>query len=124
MLHNLKTAEEAGAYVKDLNSVGGAANSRIWTQIKADITNKSINVPGADYATTLGAAILAGVGTGIYGSFDEAVKTTVQIRRVHSPTPITTAYIWAIINSTASCMKTLKILLASSINWQNSLPGV
>lgn len=87
LLHNLKTAEEAGAYVKDLNSVGGAANSRIWTQIKADITNKSINVPGADYATTLGAAILAGVGTGIYGSFDEAVKTTVQIRRVHSPAP-------------------------------------
>ena len=44
-------------------------------------------MPGADYATTLGAAILAGVGTGIYGSFDEAVKTTVQIRRVHSPAP-------------------------------------
>ena len=87
LLHNLQTAEEAGAYVEGLNSVGGAANSRVWTQIKADITNKTIYVPFSDHATTLGAAILAGVGTGIYKNFDEAVKTTVRIQRVHFPNP-------------------------------------
>lgn len=87
LLHNLQTAEEAGAYVEGLNSVGGAANSRVWTQIKADITNKTIYVPFSDHATTLGAAILAGVGTGIYKNFDEAVKTTVRIQRVHFRIP-------------------------------------
>jgi len=83
--HNLKTAEEAGAYANELIAVGGAANSRLWTQIKADVTGKVIKVPTSDTATTLGAAILAGVGTGIYRDFKEAVGRTIRITRVHVP---------------------------------------
>jgi xylulokinase len=85
LLHNLETAAEVGAIARDLNSVGGAANSRVWTQIKADITGRTIHVPFSDHATTLGAAILAGVGAGIYKSFDEAVNKTVHITRTHYP---------------------------------------
>lgn len=85
LLHNLKTAEEVGVYTTELKSVGGAANSLVWTQIKSDITGKIIYVPSSDYASALGAAILAGVGTGIYKSFEEAVKKTVNIRRIHKP---------------------------------------
>lgn len=85
LLHNLKTAEEANAYVKELISVGGAANSRVWTQIKADITGKVIHVPLSDQATTLGVALLAGVGAGVYSSFEEAVQKTVRIQRTHYP---------------------------------------
>ncbi len=85
LLHNLETAEEVGAYVDVLNSVGGAANSHVWTQIKADITGKIINVPFSDHATSLGAAILAGVGTGVYKSFEEGVERTVGIQRTHYP---------------------------------------
>ncbi|MFW6016659.1 MAG: xylulokinase [bacterium] len=83
--HNLKTAEEVNVYANDLNSVGGSANSKIWTQIKSDITNKEINVPSADHATTLGAAILAGIGVGIYNSYQDAVNKTVKIQRKHKP---------------------------------------
>jgi xylulokinase len=85
LLHNLKTAEEIGVRVDVLNAMGGAANSRLWTQIKADITGKVIKVPSSDTATTLGAAILAGVGTGQYKSFKEAVERTIKIVRVHEP---------------------------------------
>ncbi|MGE5613736.1 MAG: xylulokinase [Bacillota bacterium] len=85
LYHNLQTAEEAGVEVKELVSMGGAANSLVWTQIKADVTAKRIKVPASDTATTLGAAILAGVGTGEYESFDEAVKRTVSIKRTHEP---------------------------------------
>lgn len=85
LLHNLKTAEEAGVKVDTLNAMGGAANSRLWTQIKADVTGKIIKVPSSDTATTLGAAILAGVGTGQYSGFKEAVERTVKITRVHEP---------------------------------------
>lgn len=87
LLHNLKTAEEVNAYVKELISVGGAANSRVWTQIKADITGKTIHVPLSDQATTLGAALLAGVGAGVYPNFEAAVKQTVRIQRTHHPSP-------------------------------------
>jgi xylulokinase len=83
--HNLKTAEEVGVKVDELIAMGGAANSKIWTQIKADVTGKVIKVPTSDTATSLGAAILAGVGTGVYHSFKEAVETTIKITRVHEP---------------------------------------
>ena len=83
--HNLDTAESAGADVQVLCAMGGAANSRVWTQMKADVTGRKIVVPSSDTATTLGAAILAGVGTGVYKSFEDAVARTVVIRREHVP---------------------------------------
>jgi xylulokinase len=85
--HNLKVAEEAGVNIKelDLRAMGGAANSKFWMQIYADVTGCRISVPSSDTATTLGAAILAGVGVGVYESFEEAIEETVQIRRVQEP---------------------------------------
>lgn len=85
LLHNLETAEEVGAKAQILNSVGGAANSHVWTQIKADVTGKVIHVPFSDHATSLGAAILAGLGAGVYSSFEQAVSETVRIQRIHEP---------------------------------------
>lgn len=85
--HNLLIAEQAGAPVGTLRSMGGAANSRLWTQMKSDVTAKPIEVPTSDTATTLGAALLAGVATGVYQSFEDAVDTTVQVTRTHAPNP-------------------------------------
>ena len=83
--HNLRTAKEAGVEVDEMISMGGAANSILWTQIKADVTGKKIKVPASDTATTLGACILAGVGVGLYEGFADAVETTIQINRVQHP---------------------------------------
>ena len=83
--HNLEIAEEAGAKVELLRAMGGSANSLLWTQIKSDITGKPIVVPSSDTATTLGAAILAGVGVGFYQSYEEAVSLTVKTTREHQP---------------------------------------
>lgn len=85
--HNLEIAREAGAEVKVLRAMGGSANSLLWTQIKADVTGKEIIVPSSDTATTLGAAILAGVGTGFYRDYEEAVTLTVRETRRHVPCP-------------------------------------
>lgn len=83
--HNLDVAGENGAKVGVLRAMGGSANSWLWTQIKADVTGKPIIVPSSDTATTLGAAMLAGVGTGFYADYKEAVRNTVRIRRFHQP---------------------------------------
>ena len=48
-------------------------------------TGKTMEVPSSDTATTLGAALLAGVGVGMYESFEEAVEKTVNKGRVHTP---------------------------------------
>lgn len=87
LAHNLEVAKEAGANVKVLRSMGGSANSLLWTQIKSDITGKPIVVPASDTATTLGAAILAGVGVGFYKDYEEAVSLTVKETRRHEPNP-------------------------------------
>ena len=83
--HNLDTAEEAGAVAGTLSAMGGSANSLLWTQIKSDITGKPIDVPSSDTATTWGAAILAGVGTGMFRSCHEAAEKTVRVTRHHEP---------------------------------------
>lgn len=83
--HNLRVAAQTGAVVDTLNAMGGASNSVLWTQIKADVTGKRIQVPTSDTATTLGAALLAGVGCGVYRDYEEAVGRTIHITRVQEP---------------------------------------
>ena len=83
--HNIEVAAGAGAAVGTMRAMGGAANSYFWTQMKADITGKPIEVPTSDVATTLGAALLAGVGLGLYGSFEDAIAQTVKVKRKHEP---------------------------------------
>ena len=83
--HNIDTAKEAGAKVETLYAMGGAANSLVWTQIKSDITGCDIAVASSDTATTFGAAILAGVGVGLYKNFREPIEHCVYIKRKHGP---------------------------------------
>ena len=89
--HNLDVAEKSGVEVKCLRAMGGSANSWLWTQIKSDITNKPIDVPNSDTATTLGAAMLAGVAIGLYKDYTDAVAKTVNVRRKHVPNEVNRA---------------------------------
>lgn len=83
--HNLEVAKEAGAKMTSLRAMGGAANSLLWTQIKADVTGYEIEVASSDTATTWGAAVLAGVGCGYFRDFEEAVSGSVYLSRRHMP---------------------------------------
>ncbi|MCR5686616.1 MAG: carbohydrate kinase, partial [Lachnospiraceae bacterium] len=83
--HNLLTARETGAAVDALSAMGGSANSVLWTQIKADVTGRTIQVPASDTATTLGAAILAGRGCGLYEDYEQAVNNTIKVTRIQEP---------------------------------------
>lgn len=82
---NLETLERLGIEVKSLISMGGGAKSEVWNQIKADITGKPLMVPIYKEATSLGAALLAGVGCGLFGSVQEAVERRVRIGKVYMP---------------------------------------
>jgi len=83
--HNLQIAESRGVRVNVLISVGGAARSKLWTRIKADVTGKPIMVPEYTDSAPLGAAILAGVGVGVYPGFKEAVESTVKVKECIEP---------------------------------------
>ena len=60
--------------IKKIIATGGATNNDYWMQNKADITGKAIEVPETIEATCLGAAMLAGIGAGIYKNERDAFK--------------------------------------------------
>jgi xylulokinase len=54
--------QSAGKFI----AVGGATRNEFWLQNKADVVGRPIEVPAIEEATPLGAAILAGIGVGLY----------------------------------------------------------
>ena len=77
----------AGIELSELRVVGGGAKSALWNQIKADVTGLSVNVPEITETTALGAAFLALVGIGAYGSLAEVSEHIVKIRECIDPDP-------------------------------------
>lgn len=65
----------------------GASKSPLWCQILADVLNIPVNVPVVREATALGAAILAGIGVGIYENIEETAKELVRIEKTYYPDP-------------------------------------
>jgi len=53
-------------------AVGGATRNSFWMQNKADIVGRPVEVPDVDEASHLGAAMLAGIGVGLYDDVDQA----------------------------------------------------
>jgi xylulokinase len=73
--------------LKDIVMTGGGAKSRVWCQIFADIYNLSIKIPNhIEEATSIGAAVTAGVGLGVYDSFD-AIDRFIRIVDEITPDP-------------------------------------
>ena len=69
---NLEFLEMNGIKSDVLYSVGGGSQSALWTQIKSDICRKEIVVPEIYQTTSVGAAILGGVSTGIFANVAQA----------------------------------------------------
>ena len=79
--------EATGHEPGELIFAGGAAKSPLWSQIVADVTGKPVKVPVVKEATALGAAILAGVGVGIWPSVEAAAEATVRWDKTFQPDP-------------------------------------
>jgi xylulokinase len=61
----------AGMPVERMWMVGGAARSSLWPAILADVTGLPLSVPQYRHWPAVGAAILAGVGAGVYDALAE-----------------------------------------------------
>ncbi len=68
-------------------AIGGAINNPFWMQNKADVVGKPIEVPELDEAVPLGAAILAGIGTGVYRDETDAFQQVYRPGRTYEPNP-------------------------------------
>ena len=77
--------ELSGTPVDIIRACGGPTKSPKWLQLKADISGKIIEAPAVEEASALGAALLAGVATGIYDSYEQAIKAAVKIKAAYRP---------------------------------------
>jgi xylulokinase len=71
--------------IAEYHPVGGGSKSEVWIQTTADIFGKPFMLPLVKEAGTLGAAIIAGVGSGVYSSFEEGVEACVRLERTFEP---------------------------------------
>ena len=81
---NLEMLESLGVFVREIHSLGGAARSDLWLQIKADVCGKDLLVMDCEEATGLGTAMISFVGNGTYHSLAEARENMVRVRRLVS----------------------------------------
>lgn len=81
----LDTFRQQGIAVDELVVIGGGAKSKTWRQILSDVYNIEIQKPNyLEEATSMGAAITAGVGVGIFDSFD-VIDKFLEIEQTHRP---------------------------------------
>jgi len=82
---------ELGVPVNKVRVTGGGARSALWKQIQADVYGHAVETIAADEGGAYGAALLAGVGTGIWPSVDEACDRYVHGAEVVPPDAPTVA---------------------------------
>jgi glycerol kinase len=73
--------EEAGLTVNELSADGGASANDLLLQLQADQLGVPVRRPKVTETTALGAAFLAGLGTGVWASTDELAATWSLDRR-------------------------------------------
>lgn len=73
--------------ISEITVVGGGAKGQIWRRIMADIYGTRILVPQVlEEAGSMGAAVIAGVGTGLFPDF-HVIDRFVQIMDIQEPDP-------------------------------------
>jgi xylulokinase len=74
-----------GIEIADFRAVGGGSRSDAWIQICADIMGRPFLRPEITEAGALGAAIIAGVGSGTFDSFASGTRAMVRLGRTFEP---------------------------------------
>ena len=81
-----KLLESLGASAEEIRVTGGGAKSELWLQILADLFDKPCVRLAADEGPAFGAAVLGGVGLGIWPNVAAACRETVQTSSSVEPT--------------------------------------
>jgi xylulokinase len=84
---NLDVLRAGGVRIEVLRAIGGGARSARWLQLKADVTGIPVVAPRVTEAAALGAALLAGLGAGLYPSAAEASDRSLQLAETYLPDP-------------------------------------
>jgi len=82
---NLDLLKAGGIAIETLRAIGGGAKSAGWLQLKADITGIPVTAPEITEAAGFGAALLAGVGAGVFEDAAGAAERFLRFRSEYAP---------------------------------------
>ncbi len=82
---SLEISRDLGGQVDTLIAAGGGAESAVWRQILADVLGLPLQKSLMSEQAGIGAALLAGVGIGIYSTFDDAACALAQYGAATEP---------------------------------------
>jgi len=71
--------QEQGLALEQVRATGGGAKSPLWRQIIADVLGVELVTTNASEGPAFGAALLAGVASGVYSSVQQACDATVRV---------------------------------------------
>ena len=74
----LEIIEEMQIPVSEVRAGGGGARSAFWRQLQADIYKQPVVLTNATEGPAYGVALLAGVGTGVWSSVEQACRATIK----------------------------------------------
>ena len=81
----LDVFREMGVDVSDMAVCGGGGRSAFWRQMLADLYGCPVKAIASEQGPALGAAILAGVGAGVYSSVAQGCEAAVGIGAAQQP---------------------------------------
>ena len=85
LLDGMNLLRGLGAKSTEIRVTSGGAKSAFWVQMLADMFETSCVTLESDEGPAFGAAVLAGVGVGIWPNVEEACKQTVRIKSTIQP---------------------------------------
>ena len=81
----VETLPAAEIPIHEYRATGGGSKSDAWVQLCADILGQPFARPQVTEAGALGAAIMAGVGAGVFASYEAGVAAMVRLERHFEP---------------------------------------
>ena len=89
---SLELVRELGVHVSRVRISGGGARSAMWRQLMADIFDLEVVTVNVTQGAAFGAALLAGVGIGVWPGVEEATRAVVRETDSVSPGADAAAY--------------------------------
>ncbi|MGD9138932.1 MAG: FGGY family carbohydrate kinase [Desulfobacterales bacterium] len=81
----LNSMKNSGVNVNEARILGGPTRSEVWNQIQANVYGIPVSSLKVSDATVLGAAVLGGVGAGVFTSIQEGAEKVVRLEQQYEP---------------------------------------
>lgn len=92
MNDSLQLMRNLGVEISEVRASGGGAKSPFWLQMQADIYRSRVVTTNVTEGAAFGAAVLAGVASGLYADLDSAVAKVVRKTGETKPGPHQAVY--------------------------------